>query len=253
MHRQRVMLTLVGLGFALLALLAEASAPAWVDDPPEPVEGEPLAITWADESHRPAWLAWGDAATPGDEALTALEAGEKTIELPRAGLGRLPRVLVAVPADPSLRPQQVEVEEDAAALELRFAPVGANAVCFWGVTPRDPCPISMGGRLGVGARLIGQFSVHTSLHGLDYWCLERESAHDPERSMYFTPPYRGVLRSVSAKGFAPAPVILQAMCAAHHGGECAHTLTTTPDSWGRAHELVFELDEGFDAVAWCPI
>lgn len=250
MNLQRSILAASGL---LLAAMAGASAPAWVDDPPERVAGEPLVVTWADAGHRPAWLAWGDASAPGDEALTAVEASGNAVALPRAGLGRLPRVLVAVPADPGLRPQRIEVEEGMEAVALRFAPVGGDAVCFWGVTPRDPCPASMGGRLGVDARLIGQFSVYTSLHGLDYWCLERDSAAGPERSMYFTPPYRGVLRSVSAAGFAPAPVILQGLCAAHHGGECTHTLTTAPGSWGRAHELVFELDEGFDAIAWCPI
>jgi len=249
MNLQPALLAISGL---LLSAMVQASAPAWLDDPPERVTGEPLRVAWAGEGQRPAWLAWGDAVAP-DEALTAVVPDALSVELPRAGLGRLPRELVAVPADPALRPLRIEVEPQATVVELRFAPIGGDAVCLWGVTPRDPCPASMGGRLSVGARLIGEFSTYTSFHGLDYWCLERAADDAPQRSMYFTPPYRGVLRSVSAGGLAPAAMILQAMCAAHHGGACVHTLSTGPGSWGRSHALVFELAEDFDASGWCPI
>jgi len=221
--------------------------PGWT--PPELVEGRGLAVTWDDSQGAPLVLTWIDK-TAQDE-MVFIDEGQPSVFMTRKGWDSLPENLLAVPAGNRLRPQIIDVPADAETVHVVFEPIAPHEVWFWGITPKNPCPL--GGKfLSIIVRLIHRTQTHASFHGIFIWNIVLTPEDKHEIAFYFSPEQTHALKAITAQGFKKANDISHAFCMIRTGGECPFTMETNPDAWGKLHRIEFEVNKEFNEHH-CPI
>ncbi|MFH2202602.1 MAG: hypothetical protein ABIJ96_05775 [Elusimicrobiota bacterium] len=237
--------------------IASASAPAPASQPingwqaDREVSGTPLTITWEESKYKPECILWLQDFTISEPFYMSDETN--TITIPRQGRNELPERILIIPEENTLKPKIIDVSPETEKITFVAERIPKNEVYFWGFTPQNQCsPPSGPTAMGVSVRLVYATDVYAQFNGAFLWHIALNKNDKYEKPFYFYPHHSGTVKEISIAGFAEANDVARAACRTHTRKECDFILTTSKESWGKSHQIVFERNSLFDP-AQCPV